>query len=135
MTNASQALITTAGTFAYFKLVTANMSKTPWKISHLFFMCLVYFYEVKTESKMFEITDSKSQLSVIKILQNILLTACYDECSKTLLCQEIGYIDANYDSYMVDCYLIEKAISYDYLRSNEQDEHKNLETLREVCLI
>ena len=84
---------------------------------------------------MFEITDTKSQLSVIKILQNILLTACYDECSKTLLCQEIGYTFANHDSYMVDCYLIEKAISYDYLHSNEQDEDKNLETLKEVCLI
>ena len=135
MANASQAAITTAATFLCFKLVPTNMSKTPSKILHLFFMCLVFLYKVNTESKMFEIIGSKSQFSVIKILQNILLTACYDECSKTLLCQEIGFTYKNDDSYMVDCYLIEKAISYDYLHSNEQDEHKNLEILREVCII
>ena len=111
------------------------MSKTLTKVLHFVFMCLTFIYEVNTEAKMFEIIDSKSQFFVIKILENILLTACYDECSKTLLCQEIGYIDTNYESYMVDCYLIEKTIGYDYPHSNNQDEHKNLETLREVCLI
>ena len=71
---------------------------------HITTIIYLVTYTVYTDGKLYHIVQDPSQYKVVKILKNILLTSCYTECSKTMLCEKIEYTSINH-SYLIDCYL------------------------------
>ena len=57
-----------------------------------------------TDGKLYHIDHDPFQYKVVKILENILLTSCYTECTKSVLCEKVEYKSVSH-SHLVDCYL------------------------------
>lgn len=80
-----------------------------------------------TDGKLYRIDHDPTQYKVLQNLENILLTSCYTECTKTKLCEKIEYKSVSH-SHLVDCYLEQNK-----LHENIERKTPNLKFFKLVC--